>query len=167
MAAPYSNPEQQGSFRLAQAVAEYATLKYPHRSLKALQKLRDKAESGARVPTSTSTTVYRIDRRLGSERVADIIAAYKAGATARSIATDRGVSQTALVQLLRAADIPIRRQALTEEQVTQIVDRYEQGASTYEIERATGIPKSTVGRALNQAGIQMRPRGGRRSRRRI
>jgi hypothetical protein len=149
---------------MARAVAEYANLTYPHRSLKALQKLRDKAESGARAITSTSRTAYRIDRRLGSERVANIIAAYKAGATASSIATDHGVSQTALVQLLRDAGVPIRRQALTEDQVAQIVDLYEQGASTYEIERATGIPKSTVGRALNHTGVQMRPRGGSRPR---
>jgi DNA invertase Pin-like site-specific DNA recombinase len=164
VAAPYSNPEQQGSFQLAQAVAVYASLTYPHRSLKALEGLRDKAKLGVRVSTSTNRTAYRIDRRLGSERISNVVAAYKAGATARSIARQHGVSNTALVQFLRDAGVPIGRQPLTEAQLAQIVDLYEQGASTYEIERATGTPKSTVGRALNEAGTQMRPRGGSRPR---
>lgn len=164
MAAPYSNQGTPATTAAVEAIGVYASLTYPHRSLKALQKLRDKTRSSGRGPASASRAIHRIDRRLGTEKVSAIAAAYKAGATARSIASEYGVSQTALVQLLCDAGVPIRRQPLTEEQLARIVGLYKQGASTYEIERATGIPKSTVGRALNEAGVQMRPRGGSRPR---
>jgi DNA invertase Pin-like site-specific DNA recombinase len=149
---------------MAAAVAEYANLTYPHRSLKALQKLRDKAAAGSRTAAPPSRTIYRIDRRLGAEKIAAIVAHYQAGATARSIANEHNVSHTALVQLLRDAGVSIRRQALTKEQTATISDLYQRGASTYEIAQATGIPKSTVGRLLNKAGVQMRTRGGSRPR---
>jgi DNA invertase Pin-like site-specific DNA recombinase len=133
---------------MAAAVAEYANLTYPHRSLKALQKLRDKAGSSSRAPASTSRTVYRIDRRLGSEKVAAIITAYKNGATARSIATEHNVSHTALVQLLRDAGVPIRRQPLTGVQIQQARDLRAQGLSIAKTATELGLARESIRRAL-------------------
>lgn len=54
-----------------------------------------------------------------------------------------------------------QRQRVTKQKQREVVEKYEIGMSTREIARDLALAKTTVLRVLQQAGIKMRPRGGR------
>lgn len=157
---PYSNQRTPVGTEIIDAIGVFANLTFPHRSLKALSRLRDAGVAGSRERGEEKPAPHRFRRRLDESARRQIVAKYRQGATAKAIADSYGISKTALIALLRDAGVAIRRQPLSEDQLAHIVRRYEAGDSIYAIERATGIPKSSVGRALNVAGVNMRQRGG-------
>ncbi|MFV0462728.1 MAG: helix-turn-helix domain-containing protein [Nostocoides sp.] len=57
----------------------------------------------------------------------------------------------------------MHRQPLTDEQVREAARQYERGHSLARVAQSLGTGPSTVARALREAGLAIRPRGGRRS----
>ena len=58
--------------------------------------------------TSTLPAHWRIEDRLESGQVAALIAAYRAGATSRDLASAYGISKTAVISLLRRHRVQVR-----------------------------------------------------------
>jgi hypothetical protein len=107
----------------------------------------------------TPRQTFKIDRRLGEERCAEIVARYEAGETAQALADEFGVARSALLSMLRSRSVVVRRGALTDKQIEELGRAYSSGATIASLEADTGIPHGTIQRGLKMAGVEMRPRG--------
>jgi DNA-binding transcriptional regulator LsrR (DeoR family) len=93
--------------------------------------------------------------------VADIGAAYRAGATTREIGERFDLAHSSVNKLLRQEGITARRRSPSADEVRRAIELYEAGLSTRVIAQHLGFGASTVGRALVKAGVSIRPRFGR------
>jgi hypothetical protein len=96
-------------------------------------------------------------RRLGQSVVAELVAAYEAGASSAALADQYGVSRSGVKQLLHVAGANVRTPVgLSADQVDEASALYEQGLLLREIGELLGFHKDTVRRALIRHGVVMR-----------
>jgi hypothetical protein len=129
------------------------------------EKLRELSQCrGSKEATSEQPAyrVHRLDARLGTEQVDDIVRRYEAGASARSLANDNDVAPSALIRLLRERNIVVRQQIVTQELEAAMALDYENGMTMAEIETKHGLSHGAVLRALHQAGVKMRAKSPRK-----
>lgn len=100
---------------------------------------------------------WRVDQRLGVDGVAEVVAAYEAGASVPELQQRFGSSKGAIVRILREAGVEMRRRPLGEEQLERIVERYQAGLSIRQVAAELGIPKTTVQNALARTDVVRRP----------
>jgi AraC-like DNA-binding protein len=100
---------------------------------------------------------WRVEQRLGVDGVAEVIAAYEAGASVPELQQRFGSSKSALVRILREAGVEMRRQPVGEEDLAAMVKLYESGLSIREVAANLGFPKTTVQNALAKTEVVMRP----------
>ena len=103
---------------------------------------------------------HKLSQRLSDETVADILAAYQAGATTREVGHRFRVAHSSINKLVRQHGVTARRRSPSPEEVEQAVSLYEAGLSTRVIAEHLGFGASTIFRALSKAGITIQPRFG-------
>jgi len=107
----------------------------------------NRAQSSApRRPAKTDTKIQvrRLDRRLSATTVAELVAAYEAGASTPELCTRYKLSKGGVLKLLRQAGVEIRHRGLSDQQVQQAEQLYREGCSYAEIGRRIGKAKSSV-----------------------
>lgn len=148
-----------------EVIGRYSNPRGLEKTLETLQSLLGRA---TRSPSARAepiqAKVRSVVRRLGQERVDELVADYEQGRTTTELTGVYGLSKASVIQLLERNGITLRRQPPTREQVTRSVELYEAGHSLAAIERIVQVPRESIRRALIDAGVTMRPRGGRRSR---
>ena len=111
-------------------------------------------------PTSCNTNdmetpahVEQRQRRLRSPAVADLVAAYLAGARIDELAAAYGVNRTTVCAHLDRAGAPrpIRRGKLTEQLVAQVAAEHRSGVSVRSLAAHFSVDAETVRRALRRA----------------
>lgn len=93
--------------------------------------------------------------------MAEIIARYEAGEPSTALASTFGISRNSVIKLLREADIPIRKQGLTDGQIVKAAQMYADGMSLAKIGAHLGLDHGTVWRQLVKRGVKMRDNHGR------
>jgi transposase-like protein len=104
---------------------------------------------------------HKLSQRLSDETVADILAAYHAGATTREVGKRFGVAHSSVNKLLKQHGVTPRRRSPSPDELQRAAELYEAGLSTRVIAEHLGFGASTILRALSKAGVVIRPRFGR------
>ncbi|MRH91555.1 hypothetical protein GFY24_29645 [Nocardia sp. SYP-A9097] len=104
----------------------------------------------------------KIERRLPSATVEELIQAYGDGASTAELAARFEISKTAVLTLLTKHEVPRRYQSMTTPDIDHAERLYLTGHSLTSCSRLTGFPASTIRDALRTRGTPMRPAGGRR-----
>jgi uncharacterized protein (DUF433 family) len=110
------------------------------------------------------TKVRNIVRRLGRERIDQLVADYELGRTTIELMADYGLSKTSVIHLLEANEVALRRQPLTREQLDAAICLYQEGHALVAIEKIINVSRESIRRGLIEASVTMRPRGGSRAR---
>lgn len=96
--------------------------------------------------------------------MADIAQRYEAGESARALATEHGVSTSALINLFRDNGILVKQRGATDADILRMAKDYEAGSTVRDLVKRFGLSQNAVLRALHGAGATMRPNGRRSSR---
>lgn len=102
-------------------------------------------------------------RRLNPAFVTEIAEKYRAGATTPSLCAEYTVSKGGLLKLLRDEGVQLRCQPLTDDQVREATALYGSGKSIAAIAMHFDVSCNGVRQAFVRAGVERRPRGGRRA----
>lgn len=130
--------------------------------------LRNLAVPGDREEGLRATAAYQphgVARRLGPKKVADVIARYEAGESARSIAARLDISTSAIVNLLRDNAVVVKKRRVTDAEATRMAKDYKAGATVREIRAKYDLSQGAVSRALHRVGVEMRISAPRRKQR--
>ncbi|MHB2024881.1 MAG: helix-turn-helix domain-containing protein [Mycobacteriales bacterium] len=104
-----------------------------------------------------------VQRRLGPEEVAALVAAYRQGVPVEELATSFRVNRTTVLWHARRHGIAKRdRRALRLDDVERAAKLYAEGQSAEWVARELQVAASTVRRALKDAGVTVRPKGRQR-----
>ena len=109
-----------------------------------------------------SYSVLQVQRRLNPDELDELVTAYQAGATVRTLADQFRVHRTTVVRHLEMAGVPRRANTrkLTDEQIAKAAELYEAGWSTARIGERFKVDPETVRHWLGRAGVKIRPRRG-------
>ncbi|WP_267244050.1 helix-turn-helix domain-containing protein [Streptomyces sp. PR69] len=103
-------------------------------------------------------TEIRENRILSPDEVAELVDAYRRGASMLELSRRYGVHRTTVDEHLKRAGVVKRSQTkMTPDRVTRATELYEQGWSTPRIGRELHVSASAVCKALKRAGVRMRP----------
>ncbi|WP_406158271.1 hypothetical protein [Streptomyces canus] len=103
-------------------------------------------------------TEIRECRMLSPDEVAELVEAYRHGATEQALARKYGVHRHTVDRHLERAGVAKRPMTkMTPAKVEQAKQLYGRGLSTNQIGKKFGISGSTVWKALKRAGVKMRP----------
>ena len=94
--------------------------------------------------------------------MSEIVARAEAGESARSLAQELGVANSALTRMVREQGVTIRKSRVSVEDEQAMVSAYEAGHTIAEIENMFRLSHGAVLRALHRSGVTMRakaPRG--------
>jgi hypothetical protein len=115
-------------------------------------------------PTDPLVSALPIQRRLGPDGVAELVAAYRRGIPVEELAASFHINRTTVLGHVRRHGIPKRdRRALRGTDLDRTIKLYAEGRSADWIAEESRVAASTVRRALKDAGVSLRP-GGRRRR---
>lgn len=106
---------------------------------------------------------HKLTKRLSPEQIEEVLQRYASGESAALIATAYGVATSALTRLLRERSVVVRKHGVPEEIARRLAVKYEAGATIAQLEAQHGLSHGAVSRALKKMGVQMRPKGRRRS----
>lgn len=150
--------------RFVDVIGRYSKPRHPEKTLEELQHTLKLATRGDVLTQSSQVQILQrpIARRLGREKIAELVADYRSGQTTIQLMETYQLSKPSVLKLLNANGVEMRRQPATSKQVERIVALYSSGKSLAAIERETNIPRETIRRALIDAGVQLRQRGGSR-----
>lgn len=145
-------------------ICNYSKNCYPDKSLEELEHTLKLATRGDVLTQSPKAQLLQppIARRLGSQKIAELVAEYESGRTTVQLMETYKLSKTSVLKLLNANGVEMRRQPPTTEQVAEAAALYSSGKSLAAIERETDIPRESIRRALIKAGVELRQRGGSR-----
>ena len=121
--------------------------------------LRKLAELGDRDNGSSEPVSYRaheLSKRLGAEKVNEIVRRATAGESARSLAQELGVANSALTRMLREEGVVIRKSRVGADDEQALACAYEAGYTIAELEKQFKLSHGTVLRALHRSGVEMR-----------
>lgn len=129
-------------------------------ALRKLAILRQRPE-GLNKPVSPRR--QELSRRLGKKKVAELMQRFEAGESTSSLAKELGVSNSALIRMLRAQGAAIPKRKVTDEDVAAMAREYKAGATVREIEAKHGFSHGAVLRSLHRSGVEMRAKAPRTS----
>lgn len=112
-------------------------------------------------PSEPSPRLLR--RRLEPALIAEIVAKYQSGVTTPSLCVEYALSKGGLLKLLRDEGVQLRCQPLSDEQVCEAAVLYKKGKSLEAIAAHFDFSYNGVRQAFVRAGVERRPRGGRRA----
>jgi DNA-directed RNA polymerase specialized sigma24 family protein len=95
-------------------------------------------------------------RQLRPDEVDELVAAYKAGTTARELAVRFGIHRMTVGKHLRARGIDTTPPGLTPDQLAKAIQLYESGEPLSQIAVILPAPQSTIRDHLRAAGVTMR-----------
>lgn len=101
----------------------------------------------------------KLVHRLSTHQVTTMTDRYKQGWSSQRIAETYNISKTSVVQLLREAGVPIRRQGLTAEQATEAARLYKVGQSLARIGERFVVSPGCVRQSLLEQGVKIRSPG--------
>jgi len=107
--------------------------------------------------------LHDVKRRLTTDEQVELVAAYVAGASSRTVGQQFGVDRKAVIRLAREAGVARNHPRLTPAQVAELAQRYQSGESAPQLGKAFDIGTTTVLRTLRSAGIPIRPRNAPRT----
>jgi hypothetical protein len=109
--------------------------------------------------------VRRVDRRLSGDTIAELVQAYRTGATTTQLRERFELSQGSVIRILHSHGVAMRNQGLAESDLATAAELYRGGATLAQLGEQFGVSPNAVRRALVAACVVMRPRGGRKPRR--
>ncbi|NYF28115.1 hypothetical protein [Microbacterium sp. JAI119] len=133
-----------------------------------LRKLAVPGDRGGGLSTPVSYRAHELSKRLGAEKVNEMVRRANSGESARSLALELGVANSALTRMLREEGVTIQKRKVSAEDELALARAYEAGNTIAELEKSFNLSHGAVLRALHRAGVEMRakaPRG--KSRRRV
>lgn len=86
------------------------------------------------------------------------------GESARSLALELGVANSALTRMLREEGVKIQRRKVSAEDEQALARAYEAGSTIAELEKRHKLSHGAVLRALHRAGVEMRAKAPRKRR---
>jgi hypothetical protein len=92
--------------------------------------------------------------------VAELIRAYKEGATTYELARHYRLHRETVSKILERQAVPRRLQSMTPEELRQAISLYSSGLSLLAVGKKLGFDRTTIWRALNGASVPLRPRPG-------
>jgi hypothetical protein len=111
-------------------------------------------------PTDPLVATLPVQRRLGTDGVAELVAAYRQGVPVEELAASFGVNRTTVIGHVRRHGVPKRdRRALRGTDLNRAIDLYAEGRSADWVAGELEVAASTVRRALKNAGVSLRPGG--------
>jgi hypothetical protein len=145
---------------LVDVIGRYSKPRPREKDLDKLQHLLERATRNPNAqPATTDAKIRNITRRLGHERIKELVADYDSNLTTITLMSKYQLSKTSVIYLLEANGVTLRRQGLTEDQVATAVSLYKDHSLT-ELTRQLRLPRESIRRALIDAGVEMRSRGG-------
>jgi len=109
-----------------------------------------------RVPPDGSR---QVQRRLSPEEIEELVACYRAGATALALAGKHSIHRTTVLALLERHQVSRRWRVLTPGHIERAVSSYASGHSCASIAKELQVNPETVRQALLKAGVAMRRPG--------
>jgi len=103
--------------------------------------------------------VQRTDRRLASETIAELVQAYRDGATTTDLRLRYDLSQGSVIKILREHGVTMRNQGLGDGDTATAAELYRGGATLAQLGEYFGVSPNAVRRAVTSAGVVMRARG--------
>lgn len=101
---------------------------------------------------------HRLDRRLSSEKITELVAAYQAGTSTNELCQRYEVSKGGVLKLLAGHGVAMRQQPMTQDEIDEAVWLYvTDGLSIRTIAQRLGKSKGSVWKALHERGVPMRP----------
>jgi hypothetical protein len=104
--------------------------------------------------------MHRVDRRLSAETIAELVQAYRDGASTTELRHRYDIGQGSAIRILREHGVKMRNQGLADGDVATAADLYRSGKTLAQLGDQFGISPNAVRRALVSAGMVMRARGG-------
>ena len=129
------------------------------------EELRNLAVPGDRGEGLSETISYRaheLSKRLGTEKLGEIVRRANAGESARSLSRELGVANSALTRMLREEGVVIRKRRVSPEEERVLAAAYEAGNTIAELEKQFKLSHGAVLRALHRAGVEMRAKSPRK-----
>src|ERR1700757_3677671 len=128
-----------------------------------LRRMVDLAEKSAKTPAREALSLrqtQRIDRRLSSETIVELVQAYRDGASTTELRRRYDLSQGSVIKILHGHGVEMRGQGLAESDIPTAIDLYRDGATLAQLGERFGLSLNAVRRALMAGGVTMRARGG-------
>jgi transposase-like protein len=119
-------------------------------------------EKSAKMPVRTLepiVPIQRIDRRLSAETIAELVHAYRDGASTTELRRRYGLSQGSVIKILHSHRVEMRGHGMTDDDLPAAAELYRRGATLAQLGERFGVSPNAVRRALTSAGVVMRPRG--------
>jgi hypothetical protein len=108
----------------------------------------------------TLPQTQRVDRRLSTEIIAELVQAYRAGVSTPQLRQRYELSQGSVIKILHEHRVEMRGQGLADADVPTAGERYRDGATLAQLGEQFGVSPNAVRRVLVSAGVLMRSRGG-------
>lgn len=132
-----------------------------------LRRMVDLADKSARMPVREVPPLpqtQRVDRRLSAETIAELVQAYRDGASTTKLRQRYELSQGSVINILHEHCVDMRNQGLADGDLSVAAKLYCDGATLAQLGVQFGVSPNAVRRALVAVGVVMRSRGGSRSR---
>jgi transposase-like protein len=120
------------------------------------------AEKSAKMPVRTLepiVPIQRVDRRLSAETIAELVQAYRDGASTIELRHRYELSQGSVIKILHSHRVEMRGHGMTDDDVPAAAELYRRGATLAQLGERFGVSPNAVRRALTATGVVMRPRG--------
>lgn len=157
MAGSVSGYSNQALALLAAALSQFARPLHPDKSLEELQQLLLAVEnSEPRSAAGTRARAINTERKLGDERVAELLIRYTEGASAHAMSQEFGIATANVMRLVRKHGLGVHERLPSSEIITKAAELYESGLSLQRVADKVKVPKSTIRKALLNAGLTLR-----------
>lgn len=104
--------------------------------------------------------VHNAQKRLGPDKVAQLIADYQAGEPSTALTQRYHLGKGTVLKILKDHGITMRRQGFPTDRLQEAIQCYAGGWSTQRIGDHLSCDKESVRQALLRVGITLRPRRG-------
>jgi hypothetical protein len=133
-----------------------------------LRRMVEIVEKSANMPVRTPETtvqMHRIDGRLSAETIAELVQAYRDGASTPALERRYGLGHASVISILHRHGVTMRNQGLAESDIRIAAELYRSGKTLAQLGERFGVSPNAVRRAMVSAGVVMRARGGSKARR--
>jgi hypothetical protein len=113
-----------------------------------LRRMVELAEKSAEMPAGEATSLpqaQRVDRRLSPETIAELVQAYRDGASTTELRRHYELSQGSVIKLLHEHSVAMRNQGLVGGDVATATELYQSGATSGAARRTIQRPKDGIG----------------------
>jgi hypothetical protein len=119
-------------------------------------------EESAETPVRTREPlpqVQRVDRRLSSETIAELVQTYRDGASTTQLRHQYELGQGSVIKILHKHGVVMRNQGLGDDDLAVAATLYRDGQTLAQLGLRFGVSPNAVRRALVSTGVVMRARG--------